>query len=318
MLLRNLGARVARAGALKVASMRLPMTAACLPMRQLPEMAMALPLRAFSTDAPNMGNPRVWVGGLPYATSKEDLASLFAEFGTIEAIDMTSHLDGRPKGTCIITFASGAEAHAALAMDGKVCGTRWMRVRLSEERAVTPSPKPENCLKVFFANVPFKTTEDNIHDLFEHCGPIAKIVLMRDPATGRSKGYGFIDFEKTESTDAAVQLAHKYVQGRLMNVNYAPFSTPLREEPARHISTVFIANLPTDVDEDTLRAMFEHCGDIRTVRMPANGTKSFAHVTFASVENAAEALKLSGSEFDGRRLHVSMAINKARPGKPQQ
>ncbi|OQR95784.1 nucleolin [Achlya hypogyna] len=310
-MLRSLGRRLGRIGAVKVgAPVGFATGTVALPRRAM-VLAHFEALRPFSSAVPT--NPRIWIGGLPYSTTKDDLVALFKEFGTIEAVDMTSHLDGRPKGTCIITFASGAEAQAALSMDGKVCGTRWMRVRLSEERVVAPNPKPEGCNKVFFANVPFRTTEEDITELFRHCGPITKVMIMRDASTGRSKGFGFIDFETTESTDAAVKLANSYVNGRLMNVNYAPFSTPVRPAPPAKSNTVFIANLPAEVDEDTLRAMFEHCGEIKVVRLPGSGASNYAHISFASSDIAAEAIKLDGSEFDGRRIHVSIAINKPRP-----
>ncbi|OQS03469.1 nucleolin [Thraustotheca clavata] len=270
-------------------------------------------VRAFSS-----GNPHVWIGGLPFSTSETQLRSLFEPFGTIKSVDLTTNLDGRPKGTALITFSTAKEANAALAMDRKYCGNRWMHVRLTEVKKSLPMEKPEGCKKVFFANIPFQMTEHDVQQLFLHCGAIEKVFIMRDRSSGRSKGFGFIDFEQTESTDEAVKMAGTYVKSRLMNVNYAPFETPERKiKHEKKISTIFVANIPTDVDEETLKAMFEHCGEIRTIQTPHDQGKNFAHITFESVDQAQEAIKLSGCEFDGHRMHVSMAINKPKPNKEE-
>jgi RNA recognition motif-containing protein len=271
----------------------------------------------------------IWIGGLPYKTTKIELQEMFSEFGTVESLHMPTRLDGRPKGTCMITFSSDAEAKSALAMDGKMCGDRWMRVNLPKQIPfVDENLKPDGCKKIFFSNIPFKVNEDQVRSIFQHCGDIVHVSIVKDFATNSSRGFGFIEFHDTEATDKAVKLCNTYIDGRLMNVKYATersqdiHSTTSHNSPGRTVlvapedgKTVYIRNFPKDIEEETLQAMFEHCGDIHHVNLALdnNGTpRGFAHITFGSKEGAQKAITLSGCEMDGHKMVVQMAMNKRR------
>jgi RNA recognition motif-containing protein len=64
-------------------------------------------------------------------------------------------------------------------------------------------------MKVFIANFPFDLSETDICDLFKIFGEITGCKLVRDPATGESKGFGFIVFRRK----ASARLAMKEMDG---------------------------------------------------------------------------------------------------------
>lgn len=57
---------------------------------------------------------------------------------------------------------------------------------------------------VYVANLPWRTTEDDLAALFREFGPVADVRVIQDPATGRSRGYGFVELDGAEPVSRAV------------------------------------------------------------------------------------------------------------------
>ncbi|MEX0881347.1 MAG: RNA-binding protein [Candidatus Saccharimonadales bacterium] len=53
-------------------------------------------------------------------------------------------------------------------------------------------------LKLFVGGLPFATTDDELKDLFAAHGAVASASVVRDRDSGRSKGFGFVEFEDDE------------------------------------------------------------------------------------------------------------------------
>ncbi|MBI2285251.1 RNA-binding protein [Candidatus Saccharibacteria bacterium] len=52
--------------------------------------------------------------------------------------------------------------------------------------------------KLFVGGLPFSTTDDELKDLFAAHGAVASASVVRDRDSGRSKGFGFVEFESDE------------------------------------------------------------------------------------------------------------------------
>lgn len=57
--------------------------------------------------------------------------------------------------------------------------------------------------KLFVGGLPFATTDDELRDAFAAHGTVASATVVRDRDTGRSKGFGFVEFENDEEGKAA-------------------------------------------------------------------------------------------------------------------
>jgi cold-inducible RNA-binding protein len=73
--------------------------------------------------------------------------------------------------------------------------------------------------KVFVGGLPFSTTDEELNELFAAHGKVASAVVVRDRDTGRSKGFGFVEFENDEEGKAAEKaLNGSEVGGRSISV----------------------------------------------------------------------------------------------------
>jgi RNA recognition motif-containing protein len=59
--------------------------------------------------------------------------------------------------------------------------------------------------KVFVGGLPFSTTDDELKELFAAHGAVASATVVKDRDTGRSKGFGFVEFENDDEGKAAEQ-----------------------------------------------------------------------------------------------------------------
>jgi len=57
--------------------------------------------------------------------------------------------------------------------------------------------------KLFVGGLPFATTDDELRDAFAAHGTVASATVVRDRETGRSKGFGFVEFENDDEGKAA-------------------------------------------------------------------------------------------------------------------
>ena len=77
--------------------------------------------------------------------------------------------------------------------------------------------------RLFVGNLPYSADEDQLRALFEQDGrKVVDVQLITDRATGRPRGFGFIDFSSQEEAEAAVRaLNGQEFGGRSLTVNEA-------------------------------------------------------------------------------------------------
>jgi RNA recognition motif-containing protein len=76
--------------------------------------------------------------------------------------------------------------------------------------------------KLYFGNLPFSATEDIPRHIFEDCGLVQKVTLIRDSATGRSRGYAFIEMGADDAAADAIARFHgDTYDGRVVTVQRA-------------------------------------------------------------------------------------------------
>ena len=82
--------------------------------------------------------------------------------------------------------------------------------------------------KLYVGNLNYTTTEDELRRLFAEVGPVASVTLITDRATGRPKGFGFVEMESSQAAQEAIErLNNREVNQRNITVSEA---RPPREQ----------------------------------------------------------------------------------------
>jgi cold-inducible RNA-binding protein len=79
---------------------------------------------------------KLYVGNLSYDTTEDELRTLFAEAGTVNAVDLIKDRDtGSSKGFAFVTMSSQSEADKAIeTINGRMLGNRDLRVSVARPR----------------------------------------------------------------------------------------------------------------------------------------------------------------------------------------
>ena len=76
--------------------------------------------------------------------------------------------------------------------------------------------------RLYVGNLSFRTTQDELRDLFSQAGTVESVSVVEDRETGRSRGFGFVEMATPEEAQAAIeQFNGKDVGGRNLTVNEA-------------------------------------------------------------------------------------------------
>lgn len=181
---------------------------------------------------------------------------------------------------------------------------------------------------LFVGNCPLSADKKILRRLFKDYGEIETIRFRCAPAAEpnlprraivitknfHDKGKSFIAyivFKEEESANKAVEKNGFVLDGLHLRVDIAASSDKHEKK-----KSIFIGNLPFDVNEDEIRKHIEDCGAVVNVRIVRDRQtsigKGICFVEFESKDSVGLAIKLNGYEFQGRKLRVTACFSKAK------
>jgi cold-inducible RNA-binding protein len=76
--------------------------------------------------------------------------------------------------------------------------------------------------RLYVGNLPYETGENDLQDLFAQAGTVESVKVMRDMATGRARGFAFVEMSTDEVAQKAItELNDHQMGGRGLTVNEA-------------------------------------------------------------------------------------------------
>jgi len=76
--------------------------------------------------------------------------------------------------------------------------------------------------KLYVGGLPYKTSNDELKAHFSAAGTVSSATIIMDRMTGRSKGFGFVEFDNDEDATKAISMFDgKEFEGRTLTVNEA-------------------------------------------------------------------------------------------------
>lgn len=76
--------------------------------------------------------------------------------------------------------------------------------------------------KLFVGNLSFRTTQDELFDLFTQYGAVESVAIINDRETGQPRGFAFVEMTNADEAEAAIAaLNGTELGGRAINVNEA-------------------------------------------------------------------------------------------------
>ncbi|QCE08776.1 nucleolin [Vigna unguiculata] len=182
---------------------------------------------------------KVYVGGIPYYSTEDDIRSYFESCGTITEVDcMYFPESGKFRGIAIISFKTEAAAKRALALDGADMGGLFLKIQpYKATRANKTSDFAPEILegynRVYVGNLSWDITEEELRKFFNNC-EITSVRFGMDKETGEFRGYAHVDFGDSQSLKTALTLDQNVLFGRPVKISCA---VPLKKKPGTHKSS---------------------------------------------------------------------------------
>uniref|UniRef100_T1IYB7 RRM domain-containing protein n=1 Tax=Strigamia maritima TaxID=126957 RepID=T1IYB7_STRMM len=149
----------------------------------------------------------------------------------------------------------------------------------------TPTPDPKTSKKVAVIHKNFNPKRHNVN--------------------------AFVKFETPESAESARQLNGHKLDGFVLRVDLAS-----NKNQPNHKKSIFVGNLPFEIEENSLYEHFSEYGEVESVRIIRDKMsgigKGFGYINFKSEDSVHLALKITAKPLEGRTLRVSRAMTREK------
>ncbi|KAF5330894.1 hypothetical protein D9619_005635 [Psilocybe cf. subviscida] len=274
------------------------------------------------------GQGNIFIKNLDELIDNKALHDTFAAFGNVLSCKVATDEHGRSKGYGFVHYETGEAADNAIkAVNGMLLNDKKVYVGHHISRKERQSKLDE--MKAQFTNLYVKNidpelSQEDFEKLFTKFGNVTSALISVDDE-GKSKGFGFVNFENHEEAQQAVDALHdSEINGRKLFVSRAQKKSEREEELRRSYEqakmekmskyqgvNLYIKNLEDDVDDDKLRAEFEVFGSVtscKVMRDEKGTSKGFGFVCFSTPDEATKAVAEMNNKMIGTKpLYVSLA-----------
>lgn len=173
---------------------------------------------------------RIYVGSIFYEVKEETVRLSFLPFGPIRSISMSwDAATNKHKGFAFIEFETPEAAQLSLdQMNGALLGGRNIKVgRPSNMPQAQPiidqlTEDAKSYDRIYVSSIHPNLSEQDVQSVFEAFGTIKSCALVRDPQTGKHKGYGFIEYTTGQAAlDAIASMNLFDLGGQFLRVGKA-------------------------------------------------------------------------------------------------
>ncbi|KAL9607345.1 MAG: hypothetical protein Q9167_007737 [Letrouitia subvulpina] len=181
-----------------------------------------------------------------------------------------------------------------------------------------------NKAKLFVGNLSWNVDDEWLAREFENIGEIKAARVIFDQNSGRSRGFGYVEFaDPADGIKAHKDMKDAIIDGRTINLDFSEAKKndsrggfqdrpnkygDVRSDPS---NTLFLANLPFGCNEDDVGKVFKDY-NVTTIRLPTDREtgkpKGIGYVQFTSIKDASDAIdSMAGATINGRTVRLDFA-----------
>uniref|UniRef100_A0A8C6QD20 Polyadenylate-binding protein n=1 Tax=Nannospalax galili TaxID=1026970 RepID=A0A8C6QD20_NANGA len=274
------------------------------------------------------GIGNIFVKNLDRAIDSKALYDTFSAFGNILSCKVVCDENGS-KGYGFVHFEAQEEAERSIEkMNGMFLNDRKVfvgRFKSRRDRQAELGARAKEFTNVYIKNLGEDMDDEGLEHLFGKFGRALSVKVMTDES-GKSRGFGFVSFERHEDALRAVdEMNGKDLNGKQIYVGRAQKKEERQTELRHKIGqmkqedvrcqgvNLYVKNLDDRVDDLQLRKEFSPFGTITSAKVTTEGgrSKGFGFVCFSSPEEATKAVtEMNGRILGTKPLYVALAQRK--------
>ncbi|CAO3619103.1 unnamed protein product [Cunninghamella blakesleeana] len=277
------------------------------------------------------GSGNIFIKNLDVNIDNKALHDTFSAFGNILSCKIATDDSGNSKGYGYVHYETEeAAVNAIKHVNGMLLNDKKVFVAhhvARKERQAQIDALRDQFTNIYVKNLDTELTDDQFKEMFSKYGSVTSALVSRED-DGTSKGFGFVNFEKSEDAHKAVDdLNDKEINGKILFVGRAQKKSEREEELRRQYElakmeklakyqgvNLYVKNLDDDIDDERLRQEFSVYGVItsaKIMRDDKENSKGFGFVCFTSPDEATKAVtEMNGRMLGSKPIYVALAQRK--------
>ncbi|XP_043103303.1 polyadenylate-binding protein 1-like [Puntigrus tetrazona] len=275
------------------------------------------------------GVGNIFIKNMDESIDNKALYDTFSAFGNILSCKVVCDENGS-KGYGFVHFETQEAANRAIeTMNGMLLNDRKVFVghfKSRKEREAELGAKAMEFTNVYIKNFGEDIDSEKLKGIFSEFGKTLSVCVMTDER-GRSRGFGFVNFENHgDARRAVTEMNGKELNGRVLYVGRAQKRLERQGELKRKFEQIkqeriqryqgvnlYVKNLDDSIDDEKLRKEFAPYGTITSAKVMTDGghSRGFGFVCFSSPEEATKAVtEMNGRIVSTKPLYVALAQRK--------
>ncbi|EDV22471.1 uncharacterized protein TRIADDRAFT_28865 [Trichoplax adhaerens] len=164
--------------------------------------------------------------------------------------------------------------------------------------------------KMFIGGLSWMTNTEKLREYFEKYGEITECVIMHDPITKRSRGFGFVTFTDADNVEKVLQSGPHKLDDKNIDAKVA-YPKKQRQKLVTRTKKVFVGGIATNTTTEDITKYFETFGQIEDAMLMFDKStqrhRGFGFVIFESEDSADKACEVHFHEINNKKVEVKKA-----------